>query len=59
MLTGKESNLKLDSPKCKSCTAKAVSEFTVEYDESVAYFESDQECIGLLGTLRFDENLGG
>ena len=59
MLTGKESDLTFDSPKCKNCTAKAVSEFTVEYDESVAYFGSDQECIGVLGTLRFDENLGG
>ena len=59
VLTGKESDLTFDSPKCKNCTAKAVSEFTVEYDESVAYFESDQECIGVLGNLRFDENLGG
>ena len=59
MLTGKESDLKFDSPQCKNSTAKAVSEFTVEYDASVAYFGSDQECIGVLGTLRFDENLGG
>ena len=59
MLTGKESDLKFDSPKCKYCTAKAVSEFTVEYDESVAYFGSEQECIGVLGTLHFDENLSG
>ena len=59
MLTGKESDLKFDSPKCKNCTAKDVSEFTVEYNESVAYFGSDQECIGVLGTLLFDENLGG
>ena len=59
MLTGKESDLKFDSPTCKNCTAKAVSEFTVEYDESVAYFVSNQECIGVLDTLRFDENLGG
>ena len=58
VLTGKESDLKFDSPKCKNCTDKAVSEFTVEYNESVAYFGSDQECIGVLGTLRFDENLG-
>ena len=41
VLTGKESDLKFDSPKCKNCTAKAVSEFTVEYDESVAFFGSD------------------
>ena len=59
MLTGKESDLKFESPKCKNCTAKAVSEFTVEYNELVAYFGSDQECIGVLGTLRFDENSGG
>ena len=59
MLTGKESDLKFDSPKYKNYTAKAVSEFTFEYDESVAYFGSDQECVGVLGTLRFDENLGG
>ena len=36
-----------------------MSEFTVEYDESVAFFGSDQECIGVLGTLRFDEDSGG
>ena len=30
-LTGKESDLKFDSRKCKNCTAKAVSEFPVEY----------------------------
>ena len=59
VLTGKESDLKFDSPKCENCTAKAVCEFEVEYDKSVAYFASDQECIGVLGTLRFDENLGG
>ena len=57
--TGKESGLTFDSPKCKNCTGKAVSEFTVEYDKSVAYFGSDQECIGVLGTQHFDENLGG
>ena len=59
VLTGNESDLNFDSPKCRNCTAKAVSEFTVEYNESVAYFGSDQECISVLGTLRFDENLGG
>ena len=59
MLICKESDLKFDISKCKNCTAKALSEFTVEYDESVAYFGSDQECISVLGTLHFDENLGG
>ena len=59
VLTGKESDLKFDSPKCKNCTAEAVSEFTVEYNESVAFFGSDQECIGVLGTLHLDEDRGG
>ena len=59
VLTGNESDLTFDSPKCKKCIAKAVSEFIVEYDESVAFFVSDQECIGVLGTLRFDEDRGG
>ena len=59
MLTGKELDLKFDSPKCKNCTAKAVSEFMVKYDESVAFFGSNQECIGVLGTLHFDEDRSG
>ena len=59
MLNGKESDLKFDSPKCKNSTAKAVSKFTVEYDESVAFFGSDQEWIGVLGNLCFDEDRGG
>ena len=59
VLTGKQSDLIFDSPKYKNCTAKAVSEFTVDYEELVAYYGSDQECRGVLGNLRFDENLGG
>ena len=51
--------MKFDSAKCKNCTVQALGEFTIEYDESVAYFGSDQECIGVLSTLRFDVNLGG
>ena len=36
-----------------------MSELSVEYNELVAYFGSNQECIGVLGTQRFDENMGG
>ena len=59
VLTGKESDLKFDSPKFKNYTAKTVSEFTVEYDESMAFFASNQKSIGVLGTLHFDEDRGG
>ena len=59
MLPGKESDLTFESPKCKNCTAKASSNFTVEYDESLEFFGSDQECIHVLGTLHFYEARGG
>ena len=59
VLTGKGLDLKFDSPKCKNCTTKAVCQFTVEYDVLVAFFGSDRECIGVQGTLRFDEDKGG
>ena len=59
VLTGKESDLKFNRPKCKNCTAKAVSEFTVEWDECVSFFGSDQEFIAVLDTLHFEEKWGG
>ena len=59
VLAGKESDRNFDRPKWKNYTAKAVNEVMVEYYESVAFFGSDQECIGVLGTLRFDEDRGG
>ena len=51
--------MKFDSPKCKNCTAKAANEFTIEYDESVAYVGNEYEQVGVLGTVRFDEELHG
>ena len=56
-LTGKDINMKFDSPKCKNCTAKAANEFTIEYDESVAYVGNEYKQVGVLGTVRFDEEL--
>jgi len=55
--TGDESDLRFDDPKCVTCTAKAVEEFTVEYDDDVAYFGDEQKWIGVLGSLRFDDEL--
>ena len=57
MLIGKDIDMKFDSPKCTKCTAKAVKKFTVEYDESVAYIGNEYEQVGVLGTVRFDEEL--
>ena len=55
--TGLKSDLRFDDPKCVNCTAKAVEEFTIEYDDSVAYFEKEQKWVGVLGSLRFDDDL--
>ena len=56
MLAGKDIDMKCDSPKCKNCTAKAANEFTIEYDESVAYVGNEYEQVGVLGTVRFDRS---
>ena len=55
--SGVQSDLKFDDPKCVNCTAKAVEEFTIEYDESVACFGNEQKWVGVLGSLRFDDDL--
>ena len=59
MLTGKDIDMKFDSPKCKNCTAKAANEFTIEYDESVAYVVNEYEQVCVLRTVRFDVELHG
>ena len=59
MLTRKDIDMKFDSPMCKNCTAKAANEFTIEYDESVVYVGNKYEQVGVLRTVRFDEDLHG
>jgi transposase InsO family protein len=54
--TGDPADIKFVSQQCVNCTADAAAEFTIEYDDSVAYFEKDQEVIGVLGSLRFDDD---
>ena len=55
--TGAQTDCKFDSPKCTNCTAQTVAEFTVEYDESVAFFGDEQKWVGVLGSLRYDDDL--
>ena len=59
MLTRKDIDMTFDSPKYKNCTAKAVNEFTIEYDNSVAYVGDEYEELGVLGNVRFNEELHG
>ena len=55
--TGAQLDLVFDNSKCINCTADAVSEFTVEYDDTVALFGNEQKWIGVLGSLRFNDEL--
>ena len=59
VLTEKDIDMKIDSPKYKNCTAKAANEFTMKYDESVQYIVNEYEQVGVLGTVQFDEELHG
>ena len=49
--------MKFNSPKCKNCTAKAVNENTIEDEESATYVGKEYEQVGVIGTVRFEEEL--
>ena len=55
LLTGKSQDLLFDSPKCINCTKEAVSEFTIEYDDSVATFGDGSDWVGCIGSLKVDD----
>lgn len=55
MITGAQTDLRFDDPRCINCTAEAVSEFIVEYDDSMAYVGNEQKWVGVLGSLRFSD----
>ena len=59
MLTGKDIDMKFDSPKCKNYTSKAANKFTIEYDKSVVYVRNEYEQVGVLRTVRFDQEQQG
>ena len=44
-----------NSPKCVNCPKLAMTEFSIDYDESVAYFRKEQKWVGVIGSLRIDE----
>src|SRR5258708_10114643 len=52
LLTGRSQDLIFDSPKCINCTKEAVSEFTIEYADSVATFCDGSDWVGCIGSLR-------
>ena len=41
LYSGAQSDIVFDSPKCVNCTKTAATEFTIEYDETVAYFGNE------------------
>ncbi len=56
LATGAQADIRFDDPKCVNCTAKAVEEFTIEYDDSVAHFTDEQKWVGVLGSVRFNDD---
>ena len=46
-----------DSPKCVNCTKSAMTEFSIDCDESVAYFGKEQKWVGVIRSLRIDEEV--
>ena len=44
-----------DSAKCINCTKSEKMEFSIDYDESVAYFGKEQKWVGVIGSLHIDE----
>ena len=55
LYSGAELDIVFDSPKCVNCTKSAMTEFSIDYDESVAYFGKQPNWVGVLGSLRIDE----
>ena len=53
--TGVLSDIKFNSTKCTNCTKAAITEFSIEYDDTVAYFDREQKWVGVIGTLRMND----
>ena len=41
--SGAKSDIVFDSPKCVNCTKSAMIEFSIDYEESVAYYGKEQK----------------
>ena len=55
LYSGAQSDIGFHSPKCVNCTKSAMTEFSIDSDESVAYFGKEQKWVGVIGSLRIDE----
>ena len=55
LYSGAESDIVFDSPKYINCTKSAMTEFSIDYDESVAYSGKEQKWVGVIGSLCIDE----
>ena len=50
-----QSAIVFDSTKCINCTTSAMTEFSIDYDEKLAYFGKEQKWVGVIGSLRIDD----
>ena len=53
--SGPQSDIWFDSPKCVNCIMSAITEFSIDYDESAKYFGKEEKWIGVMGSLRIEE----
>ena len=44
-----------NTPKCTNCRKAATTEFSIECDDTVAYFDKEQKWVGVIGTLRMND----
>ena len=55
LYTGALSNIVFDSTKCVNCTKSAMTEFSIDHNESVAYFAKQQKLVAVISSLHIDE----
>ena len=53
--SGAQTDIVFNSPKCVNFTKSAMTEFSIGYDESVAYFGKEQKWVGVIGSLHMNE----
>ena len=55
LYSGAHSDIVFASPKCVNGTRSAMTEVSIDYDKSVAYFGNEQKWVGVIGSLCIDE----
>ena len=54
LYSGAHKDIVFDSPKGVNCTKSGMTEFSINCNESVVYFGTQQKCVGVIGSLHID-----